>query len=380
MDNKNSKIIISIILIACLTGLGLWTFTTQEITKSSALESIKLGVTLPLTGELASLGLDSRYGIEAGIKDFEKNNNTKVIVEFQNDECKGALTTNNVTKFVNVDKVNGIIGPLCSGAGMAGMPIANNGKTVMISGSTSASSISELGDYIFRTFPSDAIAGKKAAEYIYNTKGLKKTSIVYSNNEYGKGMSEVFSKTYQALGGNIVTSSGFEETSTDFSTEITKIIDNKAEALFFPTYPNNANSFLKQASDKGLNIYTLGTDSVSGQEVIGAGNFEGKDIILPKSDFSVEANKEIAKLLGQDENKTYGLYTFTNYDATKALLEAIKRANTTDSEKIKIEMYKTDFIGKSIQSLKFDNAGDVINPIYQINEVKNKAIIPKVIL
>jgi branched-chain amino acid transport system substrate-binding protein len=394
MENKKSnplnKALVPLLTLLILGGVVAWAVIgTQPAGKDSnsannssqtKIEKIKLGVTLPLTGELASLGKDSQAGVSAAIADFNKENEgTKYSanVEFQNDECKPTQATNIVSKYVNTDKVNGIIGPLCSGAGAAAMPIADKAKVPIISGSTSAASISKLGNYVFRTFPSDAEAGIKAAEYIFNKKGLKKASIVYSNNEYGKGLNEVFTKKFTELGGSIVSSGGFEETASDFATEIAKIKDGGAQALFFPAYPNNANSFLKQAAERDLNIYTLGTDGISGNEVLSTGSMNGKDLILPKSDFSDEMQAAIAKSAGQPAGTKYGLYTFTYYDATKALLQAIKKANTSDGEKVKDELYKTDLDGKSSAKIKFDSNGDVTNSQYFIYEVKEGKTVAK---
>ncbi|MGL4758453.1 MAG: branched-chain amino acid ABC transporter substrate-binding protein [Patescibacteria group bacterium] len=373
---SNKIVLGSVGVITLLLVLMFMYNSGQKKEIAGAMSSIKIGVTLPLTGELSALGQDSKAGVAAAIKDFEIRTGYKVQVDFQNDECKGTQANSNVSKFVNIDKVSGIIGPLCSGAGVASMPVANDSKTVMISGSTSASSISSLGDFVFRTFPSDAIAGIKAAEHMYSLKNLKNVAVMFSNNEYGKGLSDVFTNKYKSLGGEVSSNSGFNETDSDFSAEISKIIENKAEGIFFPAYPNNAVAFLKQAKEKGLNIYTLGTDAISGKDVIGVDNiYEGKDLILPNSDFGPEAHKKIAKSAGLDESTKFNLYAFTNYDATDALLEAIYNSNNASGDQIKNEVYKTNKKGVSTDKLKFNADGDLETPDYKIYSVKNSELV-----
>ena len=388
MDKKNNlvtKILPIIISLTIIAGAIVWgVFGSRQISQTddnqntdqptALLDKVKLGSVLPLTGELASLGEDGKIGIEAAVAEFEKENEINVEVVFENDECQPAQNSTIVKKLVNIDKVAGILGPVCSGAGAAGMPIANEAQVPIISGSTSAPTISTLGEYVFRTFPSDALAGKKAAEYIFNNKNFKKAAIIYSNNEYGKGMNDVFEASFKDLGGEIAFSSGYEEDVSDFASEITKLQDNNVEALFFPTYPNNANSFLKQAQEKELDIYILGTDGISGDEVLSTGLMDGKDIILPRSDFGSDKNTKIAELVGGEADTTYNLFTFTFFDATKAMLEAIKRAESIEGEAIKDELYNTDIEGISIERVKFDENGDILDPKYVINVVENGEI------
>src|SRR3989344_5711994 len=130
---------------------------------------IRIGASLPLTGEAASYGEITKSGIDLAVKEVNDAggiDGRMIEIIYEDDKCD--TTGSNVfNKLVNIDKVDAIIGPVCSSAAGPGVPIAQSGKVPTIIWA-SAPGLTKAGDYIFRTYPSDSFQGKYAAEYAFN--------------------------------------------------------------------------------------------------------------------------------------------------------------------------------------------------------------------
>ena len=134
---------------------------------------IKIGVSTTLNGQAATYGDDIRRVVSYANEKLGENR-FELIVE--DDKCNGKDAVTVAKKFVEVDKVQGVIGFGCSGALFAAAPIYERAKIPVIGTLTSAAKISEAGKYIFRTQPSDGDGFKLL--YRYNTSLQKRFGLI----------------------------------------------------------------------------------------------------------------------------------------------------------------------------------------------------------
>jgi len=230
-----------------------------------------------------------------------------------------------MNKLVNIDKVIGILGPVCSSVGGPALPIAQNNGVPVVNIFASAPHLSKIGDYIFRVYPSDTFQGPVGADFIFNKLGKKKVAIVYVKNDYGEGLKDSFKARFKELGGEIVYEDGIIQDQKDFRTEIAKIKESKAEALYFPVYPANAVSALKQIKEMNLEIPVVGTDSFDGEEVVKSGYADGVIYTISKVDIPEDFKQKIKSLPGF-ENLQINTPAPFGYDAAKVMFLAIEKA------------------------------------------------------
>ena len=194
---KSSQIIVGVLIVLIIVvGVSLLVWPNQQTTiTGKAVQStqtvatptqtpIKLGVSLPFTGEAASYGQGIVGGIELAVSEVNAAggvNGRKLVLVKEDDKCASKEGVSAMTKLVSVDKVDAVIGPLCSAAGGASLPVAQASKTPTIFWA-SAPKLPKTGDYVFRTYPSDSFQGKYAAELLYNKLGKKKVAVVYVQN------------------------------------------------------------------------------------------------------------------------------------------------------------------------------------------------------
>jgi branched-chain amino acid transport system substrate-binding protein len=135
--NKTTKTILWLAVAIIILG-GIWYGVSKKSTAPTTKEPIKIGVLAPLTGEAASFGQNSLAGVNLAVKEINDQggiNGRKVEIVAEDDKCS-AEGVNAINKLINVDKVIGIIGPVCSASGGPSLPIAqNNGVPAIITAS-----------------------------------------------------------------------------------------------------------------------------------------------------------------------------------------------------------------------------------------------------
>jgi branched-chain amino acid transport system substrate-binding protein len=369
--NKIKKIILWLVVVVIVIA-GIW-YGASKKQISTTREPIKIGVILPLNGSVAYLGQNALAGITLGLNEVNEKggiNGRKVEIVIEDDKCVSADGVNAVNKLINVNKVIGILGPICSSVGGAALPIAqNSGVPVVIIGA-SAPHLTKIGDYIFRVYPSDAFQGRVAANFIFNKLSKKKVAIVYVKNDWGEGIKEVFKTKFKELGGEVVYEDGLLQDQKDFKTEITKVKSSGAEGLYLLVYPNVGIIFIKQMKEMNLSIPVVGP-TVFGEEAFTKSEIsEGVFHTAPKVNIP-EGFKSKIKSLPGFENLQISIAAPLGYDAAKVMFLAIEKAGL-DKQKIKEALKTTSYQGVSNPLIEFDENGDLKNPVFEVKIIKNK--------
>lgn len=358
---KNTNIlgrVIGIVIIAVIIIGAFWIFTLKET------GTIKIGLIAPLSGDTAIYGTASRGGAEIAIEEInnaEGVNGRKLEVVYEDGKCNGKDAATAANKLISIDQVLVIFGTICSAETLAIAPIAESNKIVLLSAASSAPSITEAGDYIFRTWPSDSLQGKEMAEYIYS-KGIKKVAIVNMNSDYPVGLANVFKETFIQLGGEVLISETYESTAKDFRTQLTKIKAKNPEAIYIIPYTAEAGILVKQIKELGIKAELYGPETFHSQEVINtAGNAsEGIVYMMPKFDESEQLTKELLDKYktkyGQDS--PFAVVTANTYDGVYLIAEGFKKGVSSDA--LKNYLYTVKDYPGTAGILTIDENGDAL--------------------
>ncbi len=339
-------------------------------------ETIKIGFSGPLTGEIANWGQNDLAGATLAVKEINEQggiNGKKVELIVEDDKSASADSVTAFNKLINVDKVIGIIAGGGSGATSPAVPIAQNDGVPVVVAVASAPNITKTGDFIFRVMPMDNFQGKFAAEFIFEKLEKKKAAILYVKNDWGEGLKDIFKQSFLDLGGEITYESGLLQTDNDFKTEIAKIKDSGADVLYCPIYPDAAVTAFKQIKEAELNLPIVCGDAIDGSEVIKSDSAEGIIYTTSKINLPEQFRQKIVSQKGF-ENLQVFIAAPLGYDATKALLLAIEKAGT-DKKAISDELAKTNFAGVSNPTIQFDENREIKNPVFEAKIIKNKEAI-----
>jgi branched-chain amino acid transport system substrate-binding protein len=331
---------------------------------------INIGAILPLTGDGAKYGEEAKNGIELALEELN-NSNIKVVYEDDQGTSNGAINAFNKLDSENIPI---IIGPMYSSTTLAIVPLGAKRQVVIFSPSASSPELTNhTGDYFFRNFPSDVYEGSEMAKFAYNKLTLRKVGILSVNLDYGTGLTKVFKKEFESLGGNVLTIEYYDQGATDFRTQLSKIKSLNPDGLYLPGYYAEIGLVLRQAKELGIKTQFLscvGFDNPKSLEI--AGN-AAEGVVFARPYYDPESQDPQIKSFVERFTKKYGIapgvYAAHAYDAMKIVAEAINKGGyTADGIRTALHSIK-DFPGVT-GTTTFDMNGDVVKPI-QIMSVQN---------
>lgn len=362
--DKTTKLILGLIVLAVVI-LGIYTLATgPKVEEARVSQDIKIGFMGPLTGDAASYGESIKRGVEMAILDSGLENYQASVI-FEDSKCEGKEAVNAFSKLISVDRVVAVVGEVCSGATLAAAPVANENKVPLVSAASTSPKLSESGEYIFRTVPSDALQGRFGAQLVWD-RGHRRLAILYSNEEYGVGFTEVLSKKFQELGGQVVASESFERNATDVRTQLTKIRAQNPDAIYIiSNSPSAAVAALRQMSELRMGIAKFGSEGLRSPDILEGAKEAASGLIVTSvssgtSGFIAQHNA----VYGQDP----GPFAAQGYDALMAIARAIQQGARTGDD-IKNALFTMEFDGAS-GYIDFDASGDVSGN-YDVFEVRD---------
>ncbi len=359
--NKKTWIGVAAVVVVVAIIAVIWT------SKSPDKSVITIGATLPLSGDAAVWGKNTQEGIDLAVEEINASGGVlgrKLVVVYE--DTKG-LAKEGVTayrKLTTVDKVNVIIDDSVSGVTLAMAPIAQKDHVVVVATGATAPKISEAGAYIFRVWNSDAHEGEVSADYAFDTLGFRSVAILYINNEYGKGLEQVFRSRLVERGGNIPTSESFAQSATNIRTQLTKIQASKPDGLYVVGYPKEIPIALKQAKELGLNLPLIGTVAMQDPQLIQTAGDAAEGLMFP---YPKDPGGQYVTLFKEAFQKKYGkepgITADVGYDAAKMIAKAMELSGGPAGENIQkgLTMLK-DYPGVS-GTMTFDENGDVHKPM-----------------
>ena len=209
---------------------------------------------------------------------------------------------------------------------------------------------------------------KTAGKFIQEYLKAKTVYIVDDKTTYSQGLAENVKKECGKLGVKVVAHDHVNQGDKDFSAVLTKIKAANPD-LFYMSLQNSSSGSLMaiQAKRFGLKCPVLAQDAVYHPQFIKIAKdaAEGVYFTFGYVDKTTEAFKtyyaKYTELFGEP-----GAYSHYAYDSAYALLTAIKKAGSTDAEKVKAELMKMDYAGASKQVKFFDNGDSSSNYIVQV--------------
>jgi branched-chain amino acid transport system substrate-binding protein len=207
------------------------------------------------------------------------------------------------------------------------------------------------------------------------------------NNDSAIAVSQAFRDKMVQLTGSenvIVNSLDFDPSEEDYSEQLRKIIESKAQVVFMPSHVDDAARILKQAKELGVAAKFLGTENWETVELIEKAGAEAAEGVAFSTVFDPETGiTEMTEVFLTAFRNKYGedavphSSTALGFDAYMLAVEAINKAGTaTDGEKLMKVLARTrEFQGAS-GSITFDAKGDPIKSVV-IKTITNGEIISR---
>ncbi|PIE69230.1 MAG: branched chain amino acid ABC transporter substrate-binding protein [Deltaproteobacteria bacterium] len=352
-------------------------FAVSMVTAASAAETFKIGVAGAHSGDLASYGLPTVKATQVVVEDINAQggiNGAKVEILVEDDVCKPEVATNTATKLVS-EKVNAVIGHICSGATKAALPIYRDADILVISPSATNPELTQSGDYpnFYRTIASDDAQARLEVDFATDVLKLKKIAVIHDKGDYGKGLAE-YAKKFIEEGGKaeVVLYEGVTPGAVDYSAVVQKIKRSGAEAVIFGGYHPEASKIVGQMRKKRMKTIFISDDGVKDDTFI---KVAGKDAegVYATGPADVSANpltKKYRDLFMAKEGAEPGAFFDNAVAAALALTNAFAQAGSADS-KAMAEVLHTQTADTPFGAIKFDKQGEPIGIGFVMYQVKD---------
>ncbi|PWW31528.1 ABC transporter substrate-binding protein [Chromohalobacter israelensis] len=314
---------------------------------SALAEPLKIGVLVPLTGDLQSYGEPALKAAQLAAKEINAAGGVlgeDVEISSGDTQTSPQPGVAAAQKLVNIEDVNAIMGALSSGVTIpVAQSVAKAEQIPQVSSASTSPVITSLDDddFLFRTVPSDAFQGVALSE-VTQEKGYENVSIIYINNDYGKGLAEAFTQAFEKAGGTVSATVAYEQGQAAYRGELQQAASDDAEALVLVGYPENGQTILRQALEGGFFRNFVFTDGMKAPELVdnlGAQYLEGSVGTVPQArDDSPGAQHFSSAYESEYDSLPPKPYLDTAYDAFYLLSLAAQAAGSTDSVAIRDQL------------------------------------------
>jgi branched-chain amino acid transport system substrate-binding protein len=310
--------------------------TPAAATSVSCKGTLKIAIVTPLTGAAAFLGQEQLTWAQLAVKQLAPKMGLKIqLLQGDTPVEQGATPAQTLAqKYVADARVVGIVGPSTSGAVTASTQTYFQAGMAHISPSATKTDLTytvngqrEGTPAFFRVVPADNVQGPTDAAYMVNKLHVKKVVIFDFQEPYSQGLAAQVDSYLKAHDVSTTRLSA-PNTTTDYSSYVTKV-PNDANVVFFPTQqPPAAQTFAEQLVEQGKKAIMFSGDGsdAPAQYNKPAGGYVSNfapDITGIKADAAV-----IAAWKKANPGKQVGSFGPPTYGATQVLLTAIHNACT----------------------------------------------------
>ncbi len=288
-------------------------------------------------------------------------------------KCNAQDSITAYTKLTDVDGVKIILGTSCSGAMLGAAPQAEKDGVVLLSGLATNPDIAEAGDYIFRTALSDATLGVETGNVLW-ADGIRRLATISESTDYAEGVRRTTAEHFEKLGGEIVAEERYASDTTDFRTQLEKLLGANPDALHVAAQSEFAGgTILKQVRELGY-VGPIYSESV----VIGSTALEiagdaatGVKAITPDLDpANAKAQEVLAAFKERYEYVTLPWFLSSAYDDVYIAAECLKKTgDDQDADGFRDCLYEITWSGAIGDNYSFDDKGEVVglsNAVVQV--------------
>ena len=295
----------------------------------------------------------------------------ELIVEDSKCNAQDAITAYN--KLTDVDGVKIILGTSCSGAMLGAAPLAEKEGVVMFSGLATNPDIAEAGDYIFRTSLSDATVGVDTGNVLW-ADGIRNLATINESTDYAEGVRRTTTAQFETLGGQIVAAESYPSDTTDFRTQLTKILNANPDALHIAAQAEaSGGTIIKQVRELGYDgpiyadVVPIGTTAL---EIAGEAATGVKAITPDLDPANAKAQEVLAAFRAEYDYITLPWFLGSAYDNIYITAECLKQTDDDqDADGFRDCLYDITWSGTIGENYSFDAKGEVVGLANAVLEV-----------
>lgn len=373
------KILQSVFILFLLSGL-IFSATAGGSKESAKADSgtIHIALSAPITGDYAEYGTNFRRSVEMGIEHINAKGGVlgkKLILSVGDSKGDPKESATLAQKWTSDPTIVAQIGDFTSTSCLAAQPIFDQAGMVQLSPTASHTKFAQGSKWSFSIVGTQSAEGPFMADFAYNLLKHRRIALIHINNDWGVDTQKYFSESFEKLGGTIVAKENYFDGEKDFTAILTKLRASNPDAIFMAAMYNDGASISNQRAKLGWNLPVLGPSSLYSEQLIKLGGESVNNLFTNVSFFTEDPREDIRSYVTEFQQR-YGVkpnfHAALAYDAIQLLADSIKRAGSTDKDKIREALQATkDFPGLA-GSITFTPNGDAVKKYTRVWVSDNK--------
>jgi branched-chain amino acid transport system substrate-binding protein len=346
---------------AFTTALIAGAFWIGLVPLAEAQPPIRIGMSLSQTGPLAGPGQNHLRGRQLCVKHANDKGGVlgrRIELYVEDDQSKAPAAAAIYEKLITHDKVDAILGPYSSDLVEAVADVSEKHKMPMVLPSGTATSIFKKGRRFVFMVSSPSEVYLEGFIDMAAKRGLKTVALIHDGTLFPKAAAHGALDLAKKRGLSVVLVEPYPKGTTDFSATLTKVRDANPDALAAPG--EDAVAITRQLKTLNVNpkmfAVTTGVDLPQFYQILG----RGAEFVYGPSQWEAElvtlragglipiarqypgAREFVASYRKEFPGADLSYHSAGGYGGCQVLMEAIRRAGSLDSEKVRAAILKMD--------------------------------------
>lgn len=328
--------------------------------------TIRIGITTALTGPSPLNGQRTKEGVTMAVEEINANggiNGKTLEAVIEDDAATTSGTMNSINKLLSEDVV-AIIGPHMSSNVVAVQEQLKEQKMPFLYGGSSPTLIELGNEYMFRVRPSDALACKIACKYLTDNLQCKNIGMIFDNDNWATSAKDVVEATLKEQNINFICE-GYNTGDKDMTGQLTKLKNSGIDSLIIWGHDAEIAIIAKQIKEVGVDVPIMGSAGFAMSTVLDLIDPSVSEGICSVSEFTPFSDDERISGFVEKYHEKYNsdpdLYSAAYYDAVYLLKDAIERAGSTDSDKLRAALSETKGLTGVMSTMTASDKGEMIH-------------------
>lgn len=326
-----------------------------------AADTIRLGISIPMTGEIAAYGDDLKAGIDLAIDDINAKGGIlgKKLEPLIEDDAADPKTSVIVANRFLSEHVDAVINGV-SRTSLAIAPLYAEENLPFLNFASTDAITAHGWQNVVRIGPKNGQEAPKLAALISKQAARKKLALIYSSEEYSANLTETTIKllkdTYKIKPENM---NKLSDKETDFSSLISSLKDQKIDVVFLGLWPKGTGLFLRQAAAADYHPVFMGDFTASLDELPKIAGPYANGLIFtmtPDPEYMTSAQSVLKALAAR--HTVHHPFAVYGYMLIQVYAEAVAKAGSSASDKVMAAL-KTEKFPTIMGTISFASNGDM---------------------
>jgi branched-chain amino acid transport system substrate-binding protein len=334
-----------------------------------AVAQIKIGAVSCISGPLSTFGVSSIRGARMAIEEINAKGGVlgqSIELVVDDNGSRAGETARIARKFLSQDHVVAILGDLTSSATMEAGPLAQEAHVPLLTPSATALSVTKVGDYVFRSCFTDPFTGRImarfAVDHLHAKRGVFLTDV---KQDYSIGVTAELKSYYTEQGGQVLQEFSFSSGDTDFRAQLSSLKSLQPDVIFLPAYYTEAALILHEARQLGVKTPFVGGEGWDSPSLVAVAGRSAEGSFYTDH-FSPDDPAPLVQAFVQAYRNKYGVdpdaLSALWYDGAGLLADAIQRAGSTDTAKIRDALAATKNFSGVTGNISLDEQRNASKP------------------